>query len=70
MLKKSVNIWILFLFSLFLVTLLISFALENTQAAFFLLIMYLAVPFTLVILKNLSAAWKNADRSHKLKTQF
>jgi len=70
MLKKSVNTWVLILFSLFLVTLLISLTLQNTQAAFFLLLMYLAVPFILVILKNLFSAWKNADRSHKLKTRF
>jgi len=70
MLKKSVNIGVLFFFSLFLAILLISFAFQNIQAALFLLLMYLALPFMLIALKNLKFAWKNTDRSHKLKTRY
>jgi len=70
MLKKSVNIGLLSFISLFLAVLLLSLALQNIQAALFLLLISLATPFIFIVLKTLTSAWKNTDRSHKLKTRF
>jgi hypothetical protein len=67
MTKQSFHFWILFVASLFLATLIISFALKIVKAIFFLLLLLVLTPLIFGILKSLMASDKLADRSEKLK---
>jgi hypothetical protein len=67
MTKQSFHFWILFVASLFLTTLIISFALKIVKAIFFLLLLLVLTPLIFGILKSLMASDKLADRSEKLK---
>jgi hypothetical protein len=67
MTKQSIHFWILLVASLFLATLIISFALKIVKAIFFLLLLLVLTPLIFGLLKSLMASDKLADRSEKLK---
>jgi VanZ family protein len=67
MTKKSLHFWILFVASLFLATLVISFALKIVKAVLLLLLLLVLTPIIYAILKSLLDSGKLAGRSEKLK---
>lgn len=67
MTKKALNFWILLIASVFLATLVISFAFKLAKAVLILLLMLVLTPLIYGILKNLTASDKLTNRSEKLK---